>query len=399
MKQYTPREREFIKEHLHQDPAKLMLQAGRYPDLPVAELVKQIQARQKAADKLPTWVANPEVVFPVAVSVEQSSSEAAASFKASLVAGRLLIDLTGGFGVDSFFFAQQFDQVIHVEQNSELSEVAAYNFNLLGAHNIDTVNATAEDFLKNFEGRADMLYLDPARRGGRAEKVHLLQDCEPDVLQLLDLLLQKAHAVLLKTSPMLDIELALEQLGQVTKVWTVALHNECKEVLYLVEPHQTGKETERVAVNLLPDGRKQELTFTKSEEDAAVVTFAEPQAFLYEPNSAILKSGAYRSVASQYGLFKLHPNSHLYTSSTLVSGFPGRTFSCQGVGRYNKKELLAKLPSRKANITVRNFPESVASIRKQTGIKEGGTDYLFFTTDMRQKPIVIYCQKIAPIFN
>jgi hypothetical protein len=396
MKHYTPEEKEFIQQHLHQSPAELMLQAQRYPNLPVAELVKQIQARQKAADKLPTWVSNPNAVFPVAVSVEQSSSEAAAAFKASLVSGRLLIDLTGGFGVDSFFFAKQFERVVHVEQNSELSEVATHNFKLLGADNIETRNTTAEEFLHSFEGKADVIYLDPARRGGRDEKVHLLQDCEPDVLRLLPLLLAKANTVLLKTSPMLDIDLALAQLGHVAQVWTVALHNECKEVLYLIGPSIAGIEPRRHAVNLLPSGETHQISFTKSQEDHAPVTYADPQAYLYEPNSAILKAGAYRSVASQYGLQKLHPNSHLYTSNQFIPDFPGRSFACQGMGRYNKKEIFARLPSHKANITVRNFPESVADIRKKTGIKEGGSDYLFFTTDMHQKPIVVYCRKPIP---
>jgi hypothetical protein len=396
MRHYSPEERSFIQEHQHRSPAELMLQASRYPGLPVAELVKQIQARQKAADKLPTWIANTDVIFPVAVSVEQSSSEAAAAFKSSLLSGRLLIDLTGGFGVDSFYFAKRFEQVVHVEQNQELSEVASYNFKLLGADNIKSVNTTAEDFLQTLEEKADVIYLDPARRGERAEKVHLLQDCEPDVLALLPILLEKANAVLLKTSPMLDIDLALEQLGPVAKVWTLALHNECKEVLYLIVPSAAGMETERFAVNLLPNGNSQVLTFTKSQEDQAPVTYSDPKAYLYEPNSAILKSGAYRSVASQFSLHKLHPNSHLYTSDSLIANFPGRVFACQGMGRYNKKELLAKLPSRKANITVRNFPESVADIRKKTSIKEGGADYLFFTTDMHQKPVVIFCRKPIP---
>ncbi|MBD1398179.1 hypothetical protein H9Q13_13475 [Pontibacter sp. JH31] len=395
MKPYTQQEQAFIQQHQHRSPAELMLQASRYPNLPVADLVKQIQARQKAADKLPTWVTNTDVVFPVAVSVEQSSSEAAAAFKASFFSGKLLIDLTGGFGVDSFYFARQFERVVHIEQNSELSEVAAHNFRLLGADNVEALNSTAEDFLQTFEGKADVLYLDPARRGERAEKVHLLQDCEPDVLRLLPLLLQKANAVLLKTSPMLDIDLAVEQLGTVTKVWVVALQNECKEVLYLIEP-SAGIEPELHTVNILSNGTSQKLSFTKSQEDQAKAGFADPQRYLYEPNSAILKSGAYRSVAIQYGLQKLHPNSHLYTSAVLLPDFPGRIFECQGVGRYNKKELLARLPSRKANITVRNFPESVADIRKKTCIKEGGTDYLFFTTDMHQKPIVVYCRKAIP---
>lgn len=396
MKHYTPEEKDYMRQHQHRNPAELMLQASRYPQLPVAELVKQIQARQKAIDKLPTWVAYPDVVFPTAVSVEQTSSEATAAFKASLIKGKLLVDLTGGFGVDSFFFSKQFKQVVHVEQNSELSEIASYNFKLLGATNIDAVNSSAEDFLQQFTGKADVLYLDPARRSDKQEKVHLLQDCEPDVLQLLPALFEKADAVLLKTSPMLDIELALEQLGSVARVWVIALHNECKEVLYLLQPGAKAN-PRRYAINLMPDGSIQTLTFDKEQEEQTSVSFADPKAYLYEPNSAILKSGAYRSVASQFGLQKLHPNSHLYTSDQLIPDFPGRAFACQGTGRYNKKEILARLPQRKANITVRNFPESVADIRKKTGIKEGGAEYLFFTTDMHQKPLVIFCRKaIAP---
>ncbi len=392
MREFSQQEKDFIQEHGHRSPAELMLQAGRFPQLPVAELVKQIQARQKATDKLPSWVAHPDVVFPPPVSVEQTSSEAAAAYKASLVQGQLLIDLTGGFGVDSFHFAKRFARVVHVEQNGELSQIAAHNFRLLGAGNVEAVHASAESFLKNFQGRADVLYLDPARRGERAEKVHLLQDCEPDVLGLLPLLFSKANAVLLKTSPMLDIELALEQLKHVAQVWVVALGGECKEVLYLLQPEHST-EPQRHAVNLLSSGQKQELTFTKTAEESAAVRYADPMAYLYEPNSAILKAGAYRSVANQYGLHKLHPNSHLYTSTQLIPDFPGRAFACLGTGRYNKKELLSRLPNRKANITVRNFPESVADIRKKTGIKEGGDAYLFFTTDMHQKPIVVFCRK------
>lgn len=252
MRVFTTEELDFIGAHQHQDAAQLMLQAKRYPHLPVLELVQQIQARQKAAQKLPTWVEHPQAVFPVALSVEQSSSEATAAFKASLVSGRLLVDLTGGFGVDSFHFARSFAQVTHVEQNPELQEIAAYNFNLLGAGNIRSVATTAEDFLRDFTGTADVLYLDPARRGNHAQKLHLLQDCEPDVLRLLPLLFQKANAVLLKASPMLDIEQAVQELGHVVQVWVVALQNEVKEVLYLLQPKAPAPaDVPRTAVNLL----------------------------------------------------------------------------------------------------------------------------------------------------
>ncbi|GAB3199021.1 putative O-methyltransferase YrrM [Pontibacter aydingkolensis] len=394
MRLFTPEEKQFIQEHQHHDPAALMLQAKRFPHLPVLELVQQIQARQKAANKLPTWTKNPDVVFPVTLSVEQSSSETTAAFKAFVVKGYALIDLTGGFGVDSLYFAKCFKQVMHLEQNKELQQIAAHNFKLLGADNIQSIHTTAEDFLNAYTGHADVIYLDPARRGNREEKLHLLQDCEPDVLHLLPLLLQKAKTVLLKTSPMLDIDQALEELRYVSKVWVVAVQNEVKEVLYLLQPDApVPTEVPLTAVNILQQEATQSITFTRTAEEAATPHYTDPQQFVYEPNAAILKAGAFRFLGQQYNLSKLHPNSHLYTSATLVPDFPGRSFRCIAVSRYNKKELLRYLPAKKANITVRNFPEPVAEIRRKTGIKEGGDIYLFFTTDMHQKPVALVCQK------
>lgn len=395
MRYLTNQEQEFILEHQHHDVAQLMLQAKRYPQLPMHELVQQIKARQKAALKLPTWVANQQAIFPVALSVEQSSSEVTAAYKASLVSGTLLVDLTGGFGVDSLYFARQFEQVVHVEQNLNLQEIASYNFQLLKADNIKSIHCTAEAFLDTFTSSTDILYLDPARRGNHDKKLHLLQDCEPDVLHLLPLLFQKANAVLLKTSPMLDIEQALQELGQVVHVWVVALQNEVKEVLYLLKPIAPSPENVPItATNLLPNGLDQQLTFTRKQEEQTTSTYSDPLEFIYEPNAAILKAGPYRYLGQYLHLSKLHPNSHLYTSAHLLSDFPGRSFRCLTVSRYNKKELFRHLPSSKANITVRNFPESVTDIRKKTGLKEGGQTYLFFTTDMHQKPIVLICEKV-----
>ncbi|NEM96740.1 THUMP-like domain-containing protein [Pontibacter burrus] len=392
MRPFTENEKKFVMEHLQEQPSALMLQAHRYSELPVPELVKQIQARQKAMGKLPAWALNPELIFPANISVEQSSSEATAAFKSSLVSGKLLADLTGGFGADSYYFAKSFEQVIHVEQNQELSEIADYNFKALGAANIQTIATTAAAFLQSFTGYANVLYLDPARRGDRAEKLHLLQDCEPDVLGLLPQLLQKADKVLLKTSPMLDIDLAIAQLGMVAKVWVIAVQNECKEVLYLLQQNPP-EQLQIQAVNIKNDGTLSTFTFTTAQEQTIAAPYSDPLTYIYEPNAAILKAGAYKSIAQQYSLFKLHPNSHLYTSDVLLPDFPGRAFVCTSVSRFNKKELLAKLPQKQANITVRNFPDSVANIRKKTGIREGGNNYLFFTTDMHQKPIVLFCEK------
>ncbi|QNF31842.1 hypothetical protein HUW51_03570 [Adhaeribacter swui] len=387
-------EQDFVQEHAQADPAKLLLQQHRYKGLDVPRLVHYIQARQKVKSKLPLWYQNLQIIYPPFLSLEQSSSELTAQYKAGLVSGNLLIDLTGGFGIDSFYFAQHFEQVHYVEQNAELTAIAAYNATVLGATNIQFQAGSAADFLKNFNSKADCIYLDPARRGNANQKLHFLTDCEPDVLQLLPLLFRKADQILLKTSPMLDIEQARQQLGQVSTITVVAVDNECKEVLYLLQA-DVPAEPEYVAVNLRATQAEIAFKFKKSEEEAAAITYSEPQAFIYEPNTAILKAGGFKSVAQQYRVNKLHRNSHLYTSETLVTDFPGRAFSCRAICKYQKKDILPYLPSKKANITARNFPEPVAAIRKKLGLQEGGDQYLFATTDMHQKPIILVCEKAA----
>jgi protein-L-isoaspartate O-methyltransferase len=392
MKAFTPAELKYITDNALTDPARLMLQAGRHPDLPVAALVQQIQARQKARYKLPTWYQHPQIRYPANLSVEQSSSEKTAAYKAGLVRGHTLVDLTGGFGIDSFFFARHFQTVCYVERQAELEALAQYNAQVLGAGNIQFYHAQAREFLDAFPGPADVIYLDPARRDQANKKVHLLADCEPDILTLLPLLLRNSQQVLLKTSPMLDIHLAVQQLGSVQQVHVVAVENECKEVLYLLGAAAPAHPPVK-AINLSGEGQQQAFTFDQPGEDQAQVVYGEPQAFLYEPNAAILKAGGFKSLAQQFGLTKLHRNSHLYTSEAVVPEFPGRIFRRLATCRYQKKELLAHLPDKKANITVRNFPDSVAQIRAKTGLKEGGYRYLLATTDVNQKPIVLVCEK------
>jgi hypothetical protein len=392
MKAFTADELRYLTENAFQEPSRLMLQAHRYPNLPVALLVQQIQARQKARYKLPTWYRHPEIRYPANLSVEQASSETTAAYKAGLVAGDTLVDLTGGFGIDSYFFARHFQQVCYVERQPDLSQVAQYNAGVLGITNIRFYTGEAPAFLDTFPGPAAVIYLDPARRDAGNKKVHLLEDCEPDILQLLPLLLSKSRLVLLKTSPMLDIHLAVQQLGQVQQVHVVAADNECKEVLYLLGSPAPAFPLLK-AVNLLGNGQQQAFTFDQQTEEQATVVYGLPQRFIYEPHAAILKAGGFKSLAVHYGLTKLHRNSHLYTSETLVADFPGRIFRCLATCRYHKKELLAHLPEKKANITVRNFPDTVAQIRLKTSLQEGGSKYLLATTDMQQKPIILVCEK------
>lgn len=390
----TSAEQNFVQEHAQAEPTKLLLQQHRYPGLDVPRLVHYIQARQKVKSKLPFWYQNLQVIYPSFLSLEQSSSELTARYKANLGQGQVLVDLTGGFGIDSYYFAQRFEQVHYVEQNPELTAIAAHNAKILGATNIQFHAGSAADFLKNFSGQADCIYLDPARRGSANQKLHFLTDCEPDVLQMLPLLFEKANQILIKTSPMLDIEQARQQLGQVSTITVVAVDNECKEVLYQLDKN-APPEPQYVAVNLHATKTETAFQFKKSDEEAAAIIYSEPQKFIYEPNTAILKAGGFKSVAQQYRVNKLHRNSHLYTSETLLLEFPGRVFSCQAVCKYQKKAILPYLTAKKANITVRNFPEPVASIRKKLGLQEGGDQYLLATTDVHQKPVILVCEKVT----
>jgi 16S rRNA G966 N2-methylase RsmD len=383
----------FVQQHAHADVQQLLLNQHKYPNIPVREAALQIQARQKAQHKLPSWFAQTMVCYPSLLSMEQCSSETTAQFKASLTQGHTLIDLTGGMGVDTSAFSHRFTEVVYIEQNTELQEITQYNLAQLGITNVSFVNARSEEWLHSFSSKADWIYLDPARRNDTGGKVVRLQDCEPQILTLQNLLFQKADNILLKASPMLDIDLALRELKQVATVYVLAVENEVKELLFHLTPSATG-EPEIVSVNLpKPPLAAQEFRFQKSEEAAASVTFSGPLAYLYESNAAILKAGAFRSVAARLGLFKLHPNSHLYTSATPVENFPGRNFKLLAVCKLDKKELSRYLPEGKASIAVRNFPMTVADIRKKTGLHDGGDKYLFATTDWQNRKVVLVCVK------
>jgi hypothetical protein len=388
--------RRYVAAHLHDDPAHLALQARRHPHLPVPELVRQIQARQKARVKLPTWADNQDLIFPPALSVEQASSERTAAYKAAIVAGAArLADLTGGFGADAAHFAAVVDQVDYVERDPRLTQVVAYNFAQLNIKNVAAHAADAVSFLKEGNATFDWLFLDPARRDQRGGKTYRLADCEPDVPRLMPLLLRHAPRILLKTSPMLDIELAIQELKHVRRLWVLAIDNEVKEVLYELG-EEPAIDPERLAVNLRRDGSQQEFRLNRAREARAVPRYAEAQQYLYEPNAAILKAGAFKSIGSAFELLKLHQHSHLYTSYELRADFPGRIFRILAVEKADGATLKSHLgPEARAHVTTRNFPESVTDFRRRTGIREGGDIYLFATTDLRGRLVVLVCEKVA----
>ncbi len=383
----------FILAHENDDIFELALNEKRYPGIPIKAVVQQIKARQKARTKLATWHQTDGIIFPPSLSMEQCSSELTAKYKAEIVGGGTLIDLTGGAGVDSYYFSKAFKNIHYVEKEANLCELAKHNFGKLGAKNIEVHHKTATDFLMGNMSKANCVYLDPARRGDYNSKIFRLEDSQPSIVELKEQIFEVTDKILLKTAPMLDIQEALTQLKNVSKVYVVAVKNDCKEVLYLLEKDFSG-EAEITTVNLKTQEIKETFRFYKKDELIAKITLGMPNGYIYEPNAAILKAGAYRSIAKIFRLEKLHANSHLYTSSEHVEDFPGRIFICENTSRYDKKTLLKLLPNKKANITVRNFPQTVQQIRKKTGIKPGGDTYLFATTGMDEKPLVLVCRKV-----
>ena len=379
----------FIEENAHADVRALALQAKKYPQVDMAMAVVQIAGRQIAEAKVPSWYQTEGLLYPKHLSMEQCSSELTARYKASLVEGETFADLTGGFGIDCSFLSRKFKKADYVERQAELCELAKHNFPLLGL-NIGVHNEDGVDYLKRMQP-VDCLFLDPARRDGAGKKVVALADCEPDVAALRQQLLQKARRVMVKCSPMLDITAACRQLGCVAEVHTVAVNNECKELLFILTDDAT--DVPRVCCVNIVNGSAQTFTFSMNDTPEAGYA-AEVGAFLYEPNAAIQKAGCHPSLATSYAVQKLHRNSNLYTSDALAAQFPGRTFKVTGVAGFSKNELKMLLGDlKRANLTVRNFPDTVQQLRKRLKLSEGGDIYLFATTLADGRKVLVRCEK------
>lgn len=380
-------DRQFIQDHLNDKVQDLLLAAHRFPGVQLSLAVTQIEALRKVRLKIPDWYRF-DLVFPPLLSVEQASSAETARFKAGLFSGVSMADLTGGMGVDAWYFAQQFERVCYVEQHPELVRLAQHNFDVLGASNINSRQAKTEIFLKENQEHFDLIYLDPGRRDPQQKRVFHLSDCQPNILEIKDQLLRAADRVLLKTAPMLDLNLAAAALETVTRIWVVSVDNECKELLYLLE--KTGLPGPDIPIEVVCLGaRPTSFVFTRKEEQDARPTISEPQRYLYEPDAAILKSGAFKSFAVRFGLNKLHPNTHLYTSETCVSNVPGRCFTIEAVLKYDRKAVRALIPEGRANVAARNFPDAPPAMRKKLGLGEGGDWYLFGATDAADRKILL----------
>ncbi len=354
----------------------------------IAAIADQILSRQKIKQKLPDWYANMDLVMPSPISTEQSSSKATAKYKAELLKGDRLVDLTGGMGIDTLTLAANFQEVTYVEQNEILCETFKHNASILSERQIDIFNGQAEDYLKIFEGQADF-FIDPARRDENQKKVFHFGNCTPNVLEMLYVFRQSANAVMIKAAPMIDITLGISQLQYVKEVHVVSLRNEVKEVLFLLDFHymQPAKIT---AVNLESEHPKFE--FTLPDEKVEAVTYGDTQQYLYDPNSSIMKAGAFKSITHRFGLKKIAPNTHLYTSQTLVENFPGRLFEVIHKN-ITKKELKKILIDGKANVICKNYPIKADALKLQLGLKDGGNWFIIGISDKSNKTSLILCKR------
>lgn len=381
----------FINQNLNTDISKLLLKGIPFSKVEAKELIEQIEAKKRCEKKLPIWFSTENIYYPNKLNIEQTSSETTASYKADLISGDSIIDVTGGFGVDCHYFSKHFKTVEYCEINQILSNIVKHNFKQFNIQNINISNGDGIEYLRKNSKLYDWIYIDPSRRHENKGKVFFLNDCLPNVPEHLDLLFKHSKNILIKTSPLLDFTVGVNELKHVKAIHVIAVNNEVKELLWVLEEGFMGNILTKT-VNI-KNNTKNIFDFYLEDEKNSKSKYSLPLSYLYEPNNAILKAGGFHSVSNQLHVFKLHQHSHLYTSEILIN-FPGRCFKVENILPLSKKAL-KKENINKANITVRNFPETVQQIRKKFNIKDGGDLYLFFTTDMKNNKIVLACKKAS----
>ena len=384
----------FIDRYQNEDVHTLSLLSDKYPQVDMSLAIRQITGKQKTKHKIPTYFACDNLLYPVKLSLEQSSSEITAIHKSARIEGKTLIDMTGGFGVDSFFFSSKFDKVIYVERQKELCELARHNFDVLNRKNIEVINDSAEKILDETD-KVNWIYLDPARRTETGKKVVLLSDCEPNVAELAEKLLIKGDNIMIKLSPMIDLVSLTKELPNIAEIQVISVENECKEVVVILSIKAESKI--QIKTTNYPNTKSVEnFDFNLNDEPTAKVNFTNnPQTYLYEPNASIMKSGAFKSISEHFKIDKLHINSHLYTSEALLAHFPGRIFKVEKTYDFSKSSMKEfHSETQKANLSIRNFPMTVNELRKKLKLSEGGDVFVFATTLIDGKKVLISCKKI-----
>lgn len=354
-------------------------------------VLKQYQFIKKLETKIPIWHKKNVIIGAELINIEQCSSEETGLHKFEQYSGRLALDLTGGFGVDSYFLSKKFDKLVSCEAIDHLQEIVKYNFEKLSVRNVDFVNQKAEDYIKDCTENFDIIYLDPDRRGKNNKKLVLLEDCSPNLVEILPKLFELSPLILVKYSPLLDIQLALKTIKYVSKVEIVAVNNEVKELLFTIKRCEEKKPFKIISTNIKKN-TTETFEHTLEEENQAITPFQHPQKYLYEPNAAIMKAGAFKSVAKKYKVAKIAKHSHYYTSEVLIENFPGRTFSIEKVFRYSSKAL-KPLANQKFNVLARNFPINPVTICKKHHLNTGGEAYLIFTQNHKNEKIILSCRR------
>jgi len=393
--------RDFIRQHLDADVRQLALQGGRDPEVDLPLALEQIAGRQKARSKIPSWAAIDDILYPPHLSMEQCSSERTAQYKAEMAGeGGVFVDLTAGFGVDTAFIAKGFSKAVCVEQQERLSALSLENFLRLGLTHIQTVCGDGTEYLHTMP-HAALIFIDPARRDEHGARTFGIADCTPNVLEMMDEMTEKADRIIIKLSPMLDWRKAVEDIGSgVSSVHIVSVDNECKELLIEVKSEERKVRSavpslRVICVNLLSDGREERFEFdAKAPLPTKTTCFAEFGGFLFEPNASIMKAGCFVQLSERFGISQLDSNSHLFVSDTDIEDFPGRRFVIDKVTSMNKRDLKEALTGiSRANIAVRNFPMSVAELRKRLKLQDGGDVYIFATTVANQGHRLFVCRK------
>ena len=421
----------FIERNLNADIRQLALQGSKDSEVDLPLALRQIAGRQTARRKLPSWAALDGLLFPPHLNMEQCSSEQTARYKADICRRLLethhdspfthheppvtlhpspftsLTDLTGGFGVDFSWMSEAFDEATYVERDSELFAISSHNFGLVNfVNSVKTLNMDGIDYLHQLT-HATVIFLDPARRDDKGARTYGIADCTPNVLEIKDELLQKSDFLILKLSPMLDWRKAISDLGEqyVREVHIVSVQNECKELLLVLSASQPAPPYALFTINLLSDGTSQQFQVPSptSLHQSPVTLHQSPvtlhpspvtfHQYLYEPNASIMKAGCFQELAQHYNVQPLAPNSHLFVSDQPIADFPGRSFQISAISSMNKKELKTVLSNiHSANITVRNFPLSVADLRKKLKLADGGNVYIFATTLANNQHVLIICR-------
>lgn len=371
----------FINQNIDSDINKLLLKRSPFPNVTMQEIVQQIKGKKVAQRKFP-FLLNENIIFPPNLNLEQASSQSTAEYKAKDLKGKSFLDLTSGFGIDAFFLSQNFEEVTLVEQNPELIKIVEHNWKTLN-RKANFINQNLEEFLEINKEKFDIVYLDPARRDKNNKKKFLLEDLSPNLLEIEEQLNSISDRIIVKLSPLIDISYLVSELQNINEIKIIAVRNEVKELVLIIEnkPSTVNQQPTTIScINLESD--EPEFSFYINEEKSATSEFSESLRFIYIPNNSILKAGAFNIISEKFGLKKLHPNTHFYTSEHKIENFPGRILQVEKIDGKDLKK------NDQFNIISKNYPLKPDEIKKKYKLKDGGNRYLIFTQSINGKEIL-----------